>query len=182
MGGVGIAGSAESATASSWPGTSASSEHIAIGDRARIGGQERASSATCRPDTAISGHPARPHREFLRAQAAMYRLAPIVDELERLVAERSAAMPRRTIASEASVGHRPAHRRVDDGRLPAGAVGTGHRVPRGPICPARPEIPARLSRGRSPPSGAPPSAKARPPSTRWSTCWPRSWRSRSTIC
>jgi len=31
------------------------------------------------------GYPARPHREFLRAQAAMYRLSKIVDELEALV-------------------------------------------------------------------------------------------------
>jgi hypothetical protein len=41
------------------------------------------------PAASFSGHPARPHRQFLRAQAAMYRLAPIVDELERLVPERS---------------------------------------------------------------------------------------------
>jgi len=33
----------------------------------------------------VSGYPARPHRELLRAQAAMYRLAKIVDELEALV-------------------------------------------------------------------------------------------------
>jgi len=31
------------------------------------------------------GYPARPHREFLRAQAALYRLSRIVDELEALV-------------------------------------------------------------------------------------------------
>jgi UDP-3-O-[3-hydroxymyristoyl] glucosamine N-acyltransferase len=37
------------------------------------------------PDgTDVSGFPARPHREFLRAQAALYRLAPLVDELEAL--------------------------------------------------------------------------------------------------
>jgi UDP-3-O-[3-hydroxymyristoyl] glucosamine N-acyltransferase len=33
----------------------------------------------------MSGYPARPHREFLRAQAALYRLTAIVDELEDLV-------------------------------------------------------------------------------------------------
>jgi UDP-3-O-[3-hydroxymyristoyl] glucosamine N-acyltransferase len=33
----------------------------------------------------VSGYPARPHREFLRAQAALYRLAPIIDHLEALV-------------------------------------------------------------------------------------------------
>jgi UDP-3-O-[3-hydroxymyristoyl] glucosamine N-acyltransferase len=35
-----------------------------------------------------SGHPARPNRQVLRAQAALYRLAPIVGELESLLAER----------------------------------------------------------------------------------------------
>jgi len=33
----------------------------------------------------VSGYPARPHREYLRAQAALYRLMTIVDELEDLV-------------------------------------------------------------------------------------------------
>ena len=38
------------------------------------------------PDGAIvSGYPARSHREYLRAQAALYRLAKIVDDLEALV-------------------------------------------------------------------------------------------------
>ena len=39
------------------------------------------------PGSVMGGHPARPHRQFLRAQAALYRLAPIVSELERLVAD-----------------------------------------------------------------------------------------------
>ena len=33
----------------------------------------------------VSGYPARDHREFLRAQAALYRLARVVDSLEALV-------------------------------------------------------------------------------------------------
>src|SRR5207247_109618 len=33
----------------------------------------------------VSGYPARAHREFLRAQGALYRLALIVDDLEALV-------------------------------------------------------------------------------------------------
>jgi hypothetical protein len=32
----------------------------------------------------ISGHPARSNRQFLRAQAALYRLTPLVTRLERL--------------------------------------------------------------------------------------------------
>jgi hypothetical protein len=39
-------------------------------------------------DSVLSGNPARPNRQVLRAQAALYRLAPIVGELETLVAER----------------------------------------------------------------------------------------------
>jgi UDP-3-O-[3-hydroxymyristoyl] glucosamine N-acyltransferase len=33
----------------------------------------------------MSGHPARANRQFLRAQAALYRLAPLVTRIERLV-------------------------------------------------------------------------------------------------
>jgi UDP-3-O-[3-hydroxymyristoyl] glucosamine N-acyltransferase len=32
-----------------------------------------------------SGYPARPHREALRAQAALFRLAPLMKRLERLI-------------------------------------------------------------------------------------------------
>jgi UDP-3-O-[3-hydroxymyristoyl] glucosamine N-acyltransferase len=35
----------------------------------------------------VGGYPARPHRAFLRAQAAMYRLAPLVEELVALATE-----------------------------------------------------------------------------------------------
>jgi UDP-3-O-[3-hydroxymyristoyl] glucosamine N-acyltransferase len=35
-----------------------------------------------------SGYPARPHREALRAQAAMFRLPSIMRALERLVGKR----------------------------------------------------------------------------------------------
>ena len=34
----------------------------------------------------FSGHPARPHRQFLRAQAALYRVMPIISDLERMAA------------------------------------------------------------------------------------------------
>jgi len=37
------------------------------------------------PGATVSGYPARTHREFLRAQGALYRLAHIVDDLEALV-------------------------------------------------------------------------------------------------
>jgi UDP-3-O-[3-hydroxymyristoyl] glucosamine N-acyltransferase len=59
-----------------------------IGDGARIAAKS-AVFGDVPAGASMSGHPARAHRQFLRAQAAMYRLAPIVDELERLVPERA---------------------------------------------------------------------------------------------
>jgi UDP-3-O-[3-hydroxymyristoyl] glucosamine N-acyltransferase len=38
-----------------------------------------------------SGYPARPHREALRAQAAVFKLPSLLRALERLVSERSRA-------------------------------------------------------------------------------------------
>jgi UDP-3-O-[3-hydroxymyristoyl] glucosamine N-acyltransferase len=35
-----------------------------------------------------SGYPARPHREALRAQAALFKLPSLIRELERLVEQR----------------------------------------------------------------------------------------------
>jgi UDP-3-O-[3-hydroxymyristoyl] glucosamine N-acyltransferase len=56
---------------------------VEIGDGARIGGQAGVISSVP-ANSAYSGFPARPHREFLRAQAALYRLAAHVDALEAL--------------------------------------------------------------------------------------------------
>jgi UDP-3-O-[3-hydroxymyristoyl] glucosamine N-acyltransferase len=38
-----------------------------------------------------SGYPARPHKEALRAQAALFRLAPLMKQIERLLDERTAS-------------------------------------------------------------------------------------------
>jgi len=59
-------------------------DHVTIGRGARVTVQggvigDIAAGAT------VSGYPARAHREFLRAQGALYRLALIVDDLEALV-------------------------------------------------------------------------------------------------
>jgi UDP-3-O-[3-hydroxymyristoyl] glucosamine N-acyltransferase len=62
--------------------------HFRIGDRARIGAKSGVIAAVA-DGSDVSGFPARPHREFLRAQAAMYRLSRITDELEALVQTRS---------------------------------------------------------------------------------------------
>jgi UDP-3-O-[3-hydroxymyristoyl] glucosamine N-acyltransferase len=87
MAGVGIAGSTRIGNDVILAGHVGVTDHLVIGDRARIAAKS-AIFGDVPPGASFSGHPARPHRQFLRAQAAMYRLAPIVDELERLVPER----------------------------------------------------------------------------------------------
>jgi UDP-3-O-[3-hydroxymyristoyl] glucosamine N-acyltransferase len=37
-----------------------------------------------------SGYPARPHREALRAQAALFRLSPLLKRIERLLGDEGA--------------------------------------------------------------------------------------------
>jgi UDP-3-O-[3-hydroxymyristoyl] glucosamine N-acyltransferase len=88
MAGVGIAGSTRIGNDVILAGHVGVTDHLAIGDRARIAAKS-AIFGDVPAGASFSGHPARPHRQFLRAQAAMYRLAPIVDELERLVPERA---------------------------------------------------------------------------------------------
>jgi UDP-3-O-[3-hydroxymyristoyl] glucosamine N-acyltransferase len=87
MAGVGIAGSTRVGNDVILAGHVGVTDHLAIGDRARIAAKS-AIFGDVPAGASFSGHPARPHRQFLRAQAAMYRLAAIVDELERLVPER----------------------------------------------------------------------------------------------
>jgi len=71
-------------------------DHVTIGDGAVIGAKSVVfGPGQVEPGAVVTGFPARPHRAFLRAQAALYRLPPLVDELEALVAERrGAADPR----------------------------------------------------------------------------------------
>jgi UDP-3-O-[3-hydroxymyristoyl] glucosamine N-acyltransferase len=88
MAGVGIAGSTRIGNDAILAGHVGVTDHLVIGDRARIAAKS-AIFGDVPAGASFSGHPARPHRQFLRAQAAMYRLAPIVDELERLVPERT---------------------------------------------------------------------------------------------
>jgi UDP-3-O-[3-hydroxymyristoyl] glucosamine N-acyltransferase len=87
MAGVGIAGSTRIGNDVILAGHVGVTDHLVIGDRARIGAKS-AIFGDVPAGAVFSGNPARAHRQFLRAQAAMYRLTPIVDELERLVPER----------------------------------------------------------------------------------------------
>lgn len=83
MGGVVIAGSARIGNDVVLAGHVAIGGHFRVGDRARVGAKAGVISEV--PDGAdVSGFPARPHRDVLRAQAALYRLAPLVNELETL--------------------------------------------------------------------------------------------------
>jgi UDP-3-O-[3-hydroxymyristoyl] glucosamine N-acyltransferase len=61
--------------------------HVQVGDGARIGGQAGV-FGDVPPGETWSGYPARPHRESLRATAALMRLAEVMHKVERLLAER----------------------------------------------------------------------------------------------
>ncbi|HEU5218412.1 MAG TPA: UDP-3-O-(3-hydroxymyristoyl)glucosamine N-acyltransferase [Gemmatimonadales bacterium] len=88
MGGTVIAGSAELGNGVILAGHTAIAGHIRVGHGVRVGAKSGVISSI--PDgTDVTGFPARPHREFLRAQAAMYRLAGMADQLEALVKSRS---------------------------------------------------------------------------------------------
>ncbi|MGQ0704201.1 MAG: UDP-3-O-(3-hydroxymyristoyl)glucosamine N-acyltransferase [Gemmatimonadales bacterium] len=87
MGGSVIAGSADIGDEVIVAGHAAVGGHFRVGNRARIAAKAGVISAV--PDGAdVSGFPARPHREFLRAQAALYRLARIATRLEELAGSR----------------------------------------------------------------------------------------------
>lgn len=81
--GVGISGSTRVGDGVVLAGQAGVVGHISIGDGARIGAQAGV-IASVPAGSSVSGYPARPHREFLRAQAALYRLAPHVDTLEQM--------------------------------------------------------------------------------------------------
>ena len=88
MGGTVLAGSAELGDGVIVAGQCAIAGHMRVGDHARIGAKSGVISPV--PEgTDWTGYPARPHREWLRAQAATYRLAKIIDELEALVRPRN---------------------------------------------------------------------------------------------
>jgi len=80
---VGIAGSTHIGDDVFLAGQAGLADHLTIGNRVRVTVQGGVIGDL--PDGAtVSGYPARNHREYLRAQAALYRLAAIVDDLEGL--------------------------------------------------------------------------------------------------
>jgi UDP-3-O-[3-hydroxymyristoyl] glucosamine N-acyltransferase len=84
---VGIAGSARIGDGCVLAGQAGLGGHITVGAGARIGGQSGV-FGNVPPGEVWSGYPARPHRESLRATAAVLRLASIMKRLEKLLAER----------------------------------------------------------------------------------------------
>ncbi|MES1259133.1 MAG: UDP-3-O-(3-hydroxymyristoyl)glucosamine N-acyltransferase, partial [Gemmatimonadota bacterium] len=90
MGCVGIAGSTHLGDRVIVAGGAGLVGHLEIGNDARIGARSVVIADVPAGGT-ISGHPARPHREFLRGVATMYQLARYGNTLESLAREREDA-------------------------------------------------------------------------------------------
>ncbi len=86
---VGIAGSARVEDGAILAGQAGIAGHQTIGARARVAAQAGVFGSVPAGET-WSGYPARPHREALRAQAALFKLVPLLRGLERLLGERGA--------------------------------------------------------------------------------------------
>jgi UDP-3-O-[3-hydroxymyristoyl] glucosamine N-acyltransferase len=89
---AGVAGSVQVEDDVIIAGQSGISDHLTVGRGARLLVQS-GTIADVPAEATMSGYPARPHREYLRAQAALYRLAKIVDDLEALVQPKPSAEP-----------------------------------------------------------------------------------------
>jgi UDP-3-O-[3-hydroxymyristoyl] glucosamine N-acyltransferase len=83
---VGIAGSAIIGDGAILAGQAGISGHISIGAGARVGAQAGVFGDIPAGET-WSGYPARPHRESLRASAALFKLAGMMRRLEKLLGE-----------------------------------------------------------------------------------------------
>jgi UDP-3-O-[3-hydroxymyristoyl] glucosamine N-acyltransferase len=84
---VGIAGSVQVEDGCILAGQVGISGHHTIGKGARLAAQAGVFGDIPAGET-WSGYPARPHRESLRAQAAMFKLPSLIRALERLVSDR----------------------------------------------------------------------------------------------
>jgi UDP-3-O-[3-hydroxymyristoyl] glucosamine N-acyltransferase len=84
---VGIAGSVQVEDGAILAGQVGVSGHLTVGKGARLAAQAGVFGDIPAGQT-WSGYPARPHKEALRAQAAMFRLPAIMRALERLVGSR----------------------------------------------------------------------------------------------
>jgi UDP-3-O-[3-hydroxymyristoyl] glucosamine N-acyltransferase len=80
---VGISGSTRVGDGAVLGGQAGVQGHIEIGAGARIGAQAGVTASVAAGAT-VSGYPARPHREALRAQAAVFALPKLVERLRAL--------------------------------------------------------------------------------------------------
>ncbi|HEX8392716.1 MAG TPA: UDP-3-O-(3-hydroxymyristoyl)glucosamine N-acyltransferase, partial [Longimicrobium sp.] len=80
---VGISGSTRVGDGAVLGGQAGVQGHIEIGAGARIGAQAGV-TASVDPGVTVSGYPARPHREALRVQAAVFALPRLVERLRAL--------------------------------------------------------------------------------------------------
>ncbi|MDR0787805.1 MAG: UDP-3-O-(3-hydroxymyristoyl)glucosamine N-acyltransferase [Gemmatimonadota bacterium] len=80
---VGVAGSTVVGDGVVLGGQAGLGGHLQIGAGARVGGQAGVTGDIA-PGVTVSGYPARPHREALRAQAAFFRLPEFIRRLKRL--------------------------------------------------------------------------------------------------
>jgi len=80
---VGVAGSCTIGDGAVLGGQAGISGHLEIGARARVGAQAGVIGDVPAGET-VSGYPARPHREALRAQAALFRLPQLLRRLQRI--------------------------------------------------------------------------------------------------
>ncbi|MES2125586.1 MAG: UDP-3-O-(3-hydroxymyristoyl)glucosamine N-acyltransferase [Gemmatimonadota bacterium] len=87
MAGVGVSGSTQLGHRVVLAGQSGVAGHLTLGDDVKVGAKSAVISSVA-AGMSVSGYPARPHREFLKALAALYRLAPHYDTLETLATER----------------------------------------------------------------------------------------------
>jgi len=83
---VGIAGSAKIGNGAVLAGQAGISGHLSIGAGARVAAQAGVFGDIPAGET-WSGYPARPHREALRASAALFKLAGMMRRLEKLLGE-----------------------------------------------------------------------------------------------
>jgi UDP-3-O-[3-hydroxymyristoyl] glucosamine N-acyltransferase len=88
MAGVGVAGSTRIGDGVVLAGQVGVAGHLTVGDGVRAAAQAGISGDIPAGAT-VTGFPARPNREFLRSQAVLYRLVPIVRDLEALVRNRN---------------------------------------------------------------------------------------------
>lgn len=80
---VGISGSTRVGNGAVLAGQAGIAGHISIGAGARVGAQAGV-FGDVPPHTTVSGYPARPHRESLRASAAVFRLPQLAERVRRL--------------------------------------------------------------------------------------------------